>query len=157
DLLDRGPSQFDHRQRFVGTFVWQLPNLAHANPILRHMFGSWQTTGLLSWQSGSPLTILAGKDQSSTGLSQDRAVISGRPYGRAACVTTSTCVSYLNTASFALPAIGGFGNVGKGLLIGPDNFNLDAGFVKPVPVTERVRIQLRIEFFNILNHTHFNN
>jgi hypothetical protein len=157
DLLDRGPSQFDHRHRFVGTYVWQLPMLARAHPILRYTLGNWQTTGLLSLQSGSPVTILAGKDQSSTGLGQERAVISGSPYGNTACVTTATCVSYLNTASFALPAVGGFGNVGKGLLVGPNNFNLDAGFVKTIPVVERLRIQLRLEFFNILNQTHFNN
>jgi hypothetical protein len=158
DLLDRGPSQFDHRQRFVGTFVWRLPPLAHANSFLRYTLGGWQTTGLLSLQSGGPLTILAGKDQSNTGLSQDRAVITGSPYGSTACLIAATCVSYLNTSSFALPAVGGFGNVGKGLLVGPDSINLDAGFVKVIPmIRERVRVQLRVEFFNVFNHTRLSN
>ena len=157
DLLDRGPSQFDHRQRFVGTYVWQLPALTHANSFLKYALGGWQTTGLFSVQSGGPLTIVAGKDQSNTGINQDRAVISGTPYGSAACLTATTCVSYLNTSSFSLPAVGGFGNVGKGLLVGPRLINLDAGFVKILPIRERLQVQLRVEFFNIFNHANFNN
>jgi hypothetical protein len=66
-------------------------------------------------------------------------------------------VNYLNTPSFALPAAGSFGNVGKGLLVGPGLVNLDAGFVKVVPVRERLKLQLRVEFFNILNRANFNN
>lgn len=157
DLLDRGPSQFDYRQRFVGTYVWQLPSLAHANRFLRYSLGGWQTTGLLQMQSGPPLTIVAGKDQSNTGLNQDRAVVVGNPYGSNACLTNATCVSYLNPSSFVLPTVGSFGNVGKGLLTGPGIVNLDAGFVRIVPVRERMEMQLRVEFFNIFNHANFNN
>jgi hypothetical protein len=153
DLLDGGPSQFDHRQRFVGTYVWQLPSLAHANSFLRHTLGEWQITGLFTMQSGAPLT-----DQSQTNINQDRAVITGSPYGSNACLTsTTTCVSFLNPSSFVLPAIGTFGNVGKGLLVGPGLVNLDAGIVKIVPVRERMQLQLRVEFFNIFNHPNFAN
>ena len=53
DLMDRGPSQFDRRQRFVGTYVWQMPFLAHATPLLRYTLGGWQLTGLLTLQSGA--------------------------------------------------------------------------------------------------------
>src|SRR5262249_8405555 len=109
DMLDRGPSDFDIRHRFVGTFVWQLPQLAHANPLLRYVVGGWQASGLITIQSGPPLTILAGKDQSQTGLTRDRAVISGDPYGSGACGNVAPCVNYLNTASFSLPALGDFG------------------------------------------------
>ena len=103
------------------------------------------------------LTILAGTDRSQTGLAQDRAVITGAPYGPGACRSASTCVNDLNTSSFALPAIGSFGNVGKGLLVGPNLIDLDAGFVKSIPVRERFQVQLRVEFFNILNRANFNN
>ncbi|MCU1261029.1 MAG: TonB-dependent receptor plug [Bryobacterales bacterium] len=157
DRLDRGPSQFDHRQRFVTTFVWQLPSLAHANTLLRYALGGWQASGLFQYQTGPPLTIVAGKDQSNTGINQDRAVLVGSPYGSNACTTAVTCVSYLNPSSFVLPAVGSFGNVGKGLLVGPGLVNLDAGVVKIVPVRERVQVQFRIEFFNIFNHANFNN
>jgi hypothetical protein len=80
----------------------------------------------------------------------------GAPYGKA-CNSATTCVNDLNISSFALPAIGSFGNVGKGLLVGPNLINLDAGFVKSIPVRERMQVQLRLEFFNILNRANFNN
>jgi hypothetical protein len=157
DMMDRGPSDFDIRQRFIGTFVWQLPGLTHANAIVRHVVGGWEATGLITLQSGLPLTILAGKDQSQTGLTRDRAVISGTPYGPGACGTTAPCVNYLNTASFALPALGGFGNVGKAMLRGPGLANVDVGFFKTIPVRERLQFQFRAEFFNFFNRANFNN
>jgi hypothetical protein len=62
------PSDFDIRHRFIGTFVWQLPRLAHSNSLLRYVASGWEASGLITIQSGQPLTILAGKDQYQTGL-----------------------------------------------------------------------------------------
>ena len=129
---------------FIGTFVWQLPAMAHANPVVRRVAGGWEAAGLVTLQSGAPLTILAGKDQSQTNL-RDRAVISGVPYGTGACGSAAPCVNYLNTASFALPATGGFGNVGKGLLSGPGLASVDMSFSKMIPVRERLQFQLFVE------------
>lgn len=157
DMMDRGPSDFDVRQRFSGTFVWKLPALGQANSILRQVAGGWEVTGLITVQSGIPLTIQAGKDQSQTGLGRDRAVISGVPYGAGACGSAAPCVNYLNTASFALPAAGGFGNAGKALLRGPGLANVDVGFFKTIRVRERLQLQFRAEFFNSLNRANFNN
>ena len=156
DMMDRGPSLYDRRQRFVGTYVWQIPFPANAHRLLRYTLGGWQLTGLATFQSGSPMTILAGSDRSQTGLSNDRAVITGPAYGGSAC-TSAPCVNYLNVSSFSLPAIGGFGNAGKGVLTGPGLINLDAGFVKGVSVREHVNLQFRVEFFNITNRANFNN
>jgi hypothetical protein len=156
DQMDRGLSDFDTRHRFVGSFVWQLPRLAHSNLLLRHAAGGWEVTGLVSMQSGPPLTILAGKDQSQTNL-RDRAVINGAPYGPGACGSAAPCVDYLNVSSFALPAAGGFGNVGKALLRGPNLINTDAGFSKNFAVRERLQLQMRAEFFNFFNRVNFNN
>src|SRR5207248_10845385 len=107
DGLDRGPSDFDHRQRFVMSYVWQLPVLAKTNPLVRTVAGGWQLSGVFQAQTGAPLTITAGKDVSLTGLNRDRAVITGAPYGPGACGTSVNCVDYLNPASFSLPAAGG--------------------------------------------------
>ncbi len=160
DQMDRGLSDFDAKHRFVGSFVWQLPRMAHANPILRHVAGGWEATGLIALQSGPPLTISAGKDQSQTSL-RDRAVLNGAPngapYGPGACGSAAPCVDYLNVSSFGLPATGAFGNVGKGLLRGPNLMNVDAGFSKNIPLRERVQLQLRGEFFNFFNRANFNN
>ena len=155
DRMDRGPSDFDAKHRFIGTFVWQLPRWG-GNAMVRQIVGGWEVTGLITMQSGPPLTIVAGKDQSQTNL-RDRAVINGSPYGPGACAGAAPCVDYLNINSFSLPAVGDFGNVGKGLLRGPNLMNVDAGFAKNIAVRERLQVQLRGEFFNLLNRANFNN
>ncbi|MGH9972010.1 MAG: TonB-dependent receptor [Pyrinomonadaceae bacterium] len=43
----------------------------------------------------------------------------------------------------------------RAFLNGPTTFNLDSSVLKNIRITERVRIQLRGEFFNVLNHTQF--
>jgi hypothetical protein len=53
--------------------------------------------------------------------------------------------------------VGGFGNVGKGLLRGPNLRKMDAGFSKNIAVRERMQVQLRGEFFNFFNRANFNN
>jgi hypothetical protein len=156
DQMDRGRSDFDRKHRFVGSFVWQLPRLAQASRPLRYIAGGWQATSLITLQSGPPLTITAGQDRSQTGL-RDRAVINGTPYGPGACGSAAPCKNYLVPGSFALPATGDFGNVGKGLLVGNNLISVDAGFVKSIPVRERLQVQLRAEFFNFFNRVNLNN
>jgi hypothetical protein len=156
---DRGPSEFDHTHRFVVSYVWDLPRLSQSNAFVRGIAGGWQLTGILTAQSGGPITVLAGKDQSSTGIGADRAQFTGtEPYGAGACGTTGPCVNYLNPAAFALPAIGTFGNVGKGSLRGPNLVNWDTGLFKEFPlIAERLKLQFRAEFFNTLNRVNLDN
>jgi len=80
------------------------------------------------------------------------------PYGTGACGAAAPCVNYLNPAAFTLPAAGTFGNVGKGSLRGPNLINWDTGIFKEFPLRgERVKLQFRGEFFNVLNRVNFNN
>ena len=46
------PLDFDIRHRFIGTFVWQLPRLAHSNPLLQYVASGWEASGLITIQSG---------------------------------------------------------------------------------------------------------
>jgi hypothetical protein len=64
-------------------------------------------------------------------------------------------VNWLVPSSFAAPALGTFGSLGKGALRGPGLFNTDAGIYKYFPIKERVIIQFRAEFFNIFNRANF--
>ena len=155
---DRGPSDFDHRHVFVSSYVWQAPSLSGMNRVLQAVAGSWEVSGVISAQSGGPLTLYVGKDQSLTGIGKDRAqLIGGQVYKSGPCANTSPCTSFLNATAFALPATGTFGNVGKGAFTGPGFFNWDTGVFKNFSVTDRYRVQFRGEFFNVLNHTRFLN
>jgi hypothetical protein len=55
------------------------------------------------------------------------------------------------------PAFGTFGTMGRNLFRGPNFHNWDFSLVKDTRLSERVRMQIRAEFFNILNHPQFAN
>ncbi len=160
--FDYGPSGFDQTHRLVVSYVWMLPQFSNRNRFTHDVLGNWQWTGIVTAQTGGPFTITAGKDQSQTGLNQDRGVeLPGVPafasnkFG--ACVNRAPCVDYLNPAAFTEPAIGTFGTLGKDSFRGPAFFGWDMGLFKEVPLTERFRLQFRAEFFNVFNTVNFNN
>ncbi|MCG3162990.1 MAG: hypothetical protein JMDDDDMK_04363 [Acidobacteria bacterium] len=155
--LEYGPSRFDRKHRFVASYIWDLPRLQEQHVLLRSVAGGWQATGIYQYQTGLPITVLAGRDQSQTGINQDRAqYLGGNPYGTGGCRPgEAPCVNYLNPAAFGLPALGSAGNAGKGMLRGPTFWTWDMGFLKNIQLTERMRVQLRVEFFNIFNHANF--
>jgi len=156
--MDYGPSNFDRTHRFVGSYVWSLPSFGGKNGLVRKVVDGWKLTGIITAQSGDPLTILAGADQSQTGLGSDRAVQVGSPYGGNACArNTGHCVNYLDPNAFQLPPLGTFGTVRKGSLRGPGYFNWDMAVFKSFPLhSERVQLQVRAEYFNIFNRANFN-
>ena len=154
---ERGPSDFDRRHVLVVSYVWQLPSLPHANRLVRGAIGGWQVSGIVSAMTGLPLTVLAGLDESKTGIGYDRGqLVSPNTYGAGACANVAPCVNYLNPQAFALPAVGTFGNLGKGSLRAPGLFNWDAGVNKIFPIKERLHVQVRAEFFNASNRVNFN-
>jgi hypothetical protein len=155
--LDQGPSDFDYRHVFIVSYVWQLPSLSRMNRLVREIAGGWEISGITSAQTGIPLTILAGKDQSQTAIGMDHGqLVSQNTYASGACAVQAPCVNFLAPSAFALPALGNFGNLAKGSLRGPGLLNFDLGIFKTFPITERWTLQLRAEFFNALNRANFN-
>ncbi|MDE3105581.1 MAG: TonB-dependent receptor [Acidobacteriota bacterium] len=160
--LDYGPSDFNHANVISGSYVWTLPTLKDAPLALRLLANGWQTTGLVQYRTGDPLTVVSGVNNSNTGLGRDRAVVSGPAYGNTACAGLSTpCRGYLLPSSFSVnpsyasnPALG-YGNVQKGSFVGPHYIDWDAAIHRYFAVTERAKVQFRAEYFNVLNHTNF--
>ena len=50
-----------------------------------------------------------------------------------------------------------FGNLGRHILRGPDQQDLDIAVIKTTPLTERVKLIVRWEIFNVLNRPNFAN
>jgi hypothetical protein len=57
--------------------------------------------------------------------------------------------------AFAPNAAGQYGNAGRDIILGPGFWNLDMGLTRQIPITERQKIEVRAEAFNILNHANF--
>jgi hypothetical protein len=62
---------------------------------------------------------------------------------------------YLNASAFAFPATHVEGNAGRNQFEVPGIVNWDASLFKNTAVTERFTAQLRLEAFNLLNHTQY--
>ena len=156
--LERGPSDWDHRHIVSISYLWNIPTVDASNGLARAVLGNWETTGIISGQSGGPFTVFAGRDISETNLRVDRANVTGDPYGGDACAGVgAACKNWLNPASFSLPDPGTFGNATKGEFRGPHYFNFDAGLYKNFPIHDQFHMQFRGEFFNAFNNTEFTN
>ncbi|HXD30507.1 MAG TPA: TonB-dependent receptor [Pyrinomonadaceae bacterium] len=161
---ERGRSNFDVRHRFSGSYTYDLPfgrgksYLSDAGWATTLLSG-WQTTGIITLQSGRPFTValLSDIDNSGTGRSilgfgaNDRPNVVGDPN-----VGSRTTDRWFNTAAFAFPPPGRFGSAGRNILDGPGFNNVNASLVKNTALTERVNLQFRAEAFNLFNHPNFN-
>jgi hypothetical protein len=158
--FDYGPSEFDHKHRFVASYVWQLPSLKNMNSLVRGFLGDWQLSGVVQAQTGRPITVVQGAEISRTGIGQDRGTFTGaNPYASGDCAKVAPCVLYLNKSAFKdtmdPTILNTFGNVGKGSLRYPGSFGWDMGLSKTFSITERLKVQLRGEYFNIFNNVNF--
>jgi hypothetical protein len=154
---NRGVADFDVPHRFVTSYVWSMPRLANHSALIRNVAGGWETTGLLTLQSGQPFSIVSGTDRSFSGLGIDFADLAGNPYLDTSRPRKDLVSQYFNTAAFAPNALGTFGTAPRNLLRGPGLANLDIGLMKNFRLKDRASLQFRAEFFNALNRPNFGN
>jgi hypothetical protein len=147
---DTAVCDFDLRHNFVTSVVYQTPRFANRG--VNELLGHWQLGALLTRHSGFPFTATAGLDNSLTGVGQDRPNVVGSPYLR-----NMTTLFWVAASAFRPNMPGKYGNAGYNCLVGPGFWDLDANLSHVFRVTERQQFQLRFEFFNLLNHTNFNN
>jgi hypothetical protein len=112
--------------------------------------GGWQVSGITSIQSGFPLTVTLPSDNEGVGAGQLE-----RPNQVASSDGPKSVQQWFNTAAFALPAIGTFGNASNGAVRGPGLVNWDFALSKQFPIHEAVNLRFRAQFFNIFNHPSF--
>jgi outer membrane receptor protein involved in Fe transport len=155
--FNRGLSNLDIPHRFVGSFVYELPRFQNGMALLKYVVGGWDVNGIVSLQSGTTFTVISGRDNSFTGVNQDRADLIGNPYLDAGRPNGQLVDRYFNIDAFAFNAIGTYGTAGRNILRGPGDVNLDFGLFKNIPVTERHKVQFRMETFNALNRVNLGN
>jgi hypothetical protein len=153
--LDYGATDFDHRNVISASYVYSVPRFMNAAPAaVRYVVNGWETSGLVQFRSGDPLTVLSSAaNNSGSGQQRDRAVQTGPAYGGSACASPVNCKSYLNPSSFTNNAPGTFGTFVKGALVGPRYIDWDGSINRKFPFNERTYLAFRAEYFNLLNHT----
>ncbi|MDQ6787796.1 MAG: TonB-dependent receptor [Acidobacteriota bacterium] len=151
---ERGLSEFDVRHRFVASFIYELPfgkgkSFLHSG-IASQIFGNFEIAGIFTAQTGRPFTPRVSSDRSNTGQLQDRPNLVGDPH-----LSNPDPQLWFNTAAFAIPAAGTFGNAGRNILTGPGYSNTDLALVKRVKFGEVRNLELRGEVFNLFNRPNF--
>jgi hypothetical protein len=180
-----GRVNYDRQQRFVLNYSYDLPFGNHAQGIERKLINGWNVSGITIAQSGDPLTFIdpgiaqigvsgAGSayGTSTTGVLQGVATAQfcpgmGNGNVKNPGSTKQNLNEYFNPAAFntfackPAPVPFGdataldYGNSGVGIVTGPGQWNWDISVQKTTPITERVRVQFRSDFYNAFNHAQF--
>ncbi len=108
---------------------------------------------IASLQSGRPIPIVTAYDNSGRYYYNQRPNVV--PGVNPIVHNWSPTTGYLNLSAFSQPLDGTFGNLGRNSIYGPGYKNLDFSITKNTQVTEKFGVQLRAEFFNVLNHPNF--
>jgi hypothetical protein len=151
---EKGPA-CDVRHRFSLSAVYELPAIRSAG-WRRTLTRNWRLSTIYQVQSGFPFTISVFGDTANAGAivgeNPIRANYTGQPVFGAG---TRTTAEWFNPASFATPAAYTFGNVGRNTVYGPGTQTMDLALVRSFALAERLRIELRGESFNALNHSNW--
>jgi hypothetical protein len=178
-----GPCDYDLRNLFVGNYLWQLPTPKFGGAFVGTVLGGWAMSGVTTFSSGTPFTVLIGGDSlgeksSGTFNFPDRStapgcsnpVNSGNPnnYLKLNCFTppiapasfAAMCQPAAPSVASAIPntCMNLLGNIGKNSIYGPGITEFDYSLIKDThirKISEAFDVQLRAEFFNIFNHANF--
>jgi hypothetical protein len=176
-----GRAWFNRPNRFVVNYSYDLPFGKSAQGIEGKLIKGWNVSGVTVAQSGDPLTFVdstagvaygTAGDTTSNGFSRAEfcpgmgkgdilthgSVVSRlNDYFNAGVFCTAPLVPYGDpgNAALGIPAATDFGNSGVGPVLGPGQFNWDISLIKNTPITERIRMQFRADFYNAFNHPEF--
>lgn len=183
--LDYARSDVDQTHRFVANGIYDLPfgrgrnYWSSANGIVDRLVGGWTVGGILSWQSRPPFYVASNRATVNQFNAANNPADLLMPFDEfkknVGLYRHSTGIYFINPALLDIttnaagqfvsstikagilgpPKPGSFGNFPINSLNGPQYFNIDASLVKRMPITERVKLELKTTFINVLNHANF--
>ncbi len=152
---DWGPSALNVTSQASISVRYALPFGKGVSGFAGKAIRGWQVNGIATLETGFPFTPLIGSNRSGDGDTRNPDRPSLNPAFSGPILLRSPNQWY-NPNAFILPAAGTFGSLGRGTFIGPGLADLDASLFKTTAVSEKVSLQFRAEFFNVLNHANFN-
>ena len=180
---ERALSDFDARQRFVASYVYQTPAVGRSRfaggPVVSSLLSHWTVGGITSVQTGRPFTVNRSVLQSMTGIQAyidrpDQVSDPTKPgpvmanadptcyktvsQGGRAADATRTAASWFNPCAFSNPNLLGevrFGTAPRNSVTGPGFVDFDVTLMRNQPIAEKDSLQLRADLFNLFNHPNF--
>ena len=169
----RGLSDFDRRNRFVTSGVYELPFFSGASGFKKAAFSGWEADGVLIVQDGLPFTVMDPNGGSAYALASPSA--SATFTAGSSCANASSAGSttarlsnwirasayqpdpFLKLSTRGLSDATAYGNTPRNCIGGPPQNNLDFTLGKTFHFTERQSLRFRTDFFNLFNHPSFAN
>jgi hypothetical protein len=154
-----GRANLDRRHVLNVNYIYELPFYKSQQGAAGKLLGGWQISGITYYFTGLGFTATtAGLDAAGIGI------LSNTPSGfrpNVICDPNSggarTFAQWFNTACFAQVPAGSnaAGNESRNVILGPPTTRFDATLAKSIKFSESKSVQLRLEVFNIFNHTNF--
>jgi hypothetical protein len=161
--LDYGPAATDVRNIVAinGTYILPVGRgeslFSNTGAVTNRLISGWSLSTIASLLSGFPFSPQLGYNPTGSGDSRNPVRPNLNPTFKGALypkgTTSQRATQYFNPAAFSAPAYGTVGNVGRDSLTGPGFADWDLSLLKSTQISERIHLQFRAEFFNILNHT----
>jgi hypothetical protein len=173
--LDKGPAQFDNRQRIAISGVWGVPFFQHTHGVMKEVFDGWAVAPIFTARTGNPYSIYdctnswiyCPRIMESTPIPRNPqkatpVVSSGLPDTYSILNECSDVVNFggcLYNSSYVNPTIGDAdwgpypsSMTQRDAFRSPGDWNMDLGVHKNFKITERVNLEVRGEMFNFFNH-----
>jgi len=180
--LDRGNSTFDIRHRLTLNYIWEMPFFRNGHGLVAAVLGGWQLNGIWAFQSGAHWTPFrggfgrpifeelkpgacssasfdpmncanVGSDYNLDGEANDRPSASANNVH----ATDDQWADgfHLPDNFFSAPCLGCVGNLGRNTFVGPGYWAADTSIFKNFRIADKFQLQVRVEAFNVFNHTTF--
>jgi hypothetical protein len=164
--LEKARSNYDVAHRWITYAIWDLPfgtgrAWLNSKSIFTKILGNWQLAAIQTAETGIPMNFthngrLAGtqtnvylpgalRPDMAPGKTYDDIQLDWDRHGP--CRHVVACAEpWADINAFAIPASFTPGNAGRNIINGPGMFWHQFGLTKNIPVTERIRGMLRVEF-----------
>ncbi len=178
DVLEKKRLNQDVQHVFKGNFVYELPfgpgkRFGNGGGWTSKLLGGWQISGIGQWRTGRPITFISGRGtvnrsaRSGNNTPNTTLTLSQLQAGTGLFAATGTGLPLLvnpawiatdgraSSTIFTHPTAGTFGGLSLTPVDGPGYWNVDTALIKRTRFKERIGVELRLEAFNVFNHTNF--
>ena len=135
------------------TLLYEVPKFK-TNRLLNNAIGGWRLGLLETYESGPAFTVTTASNTTNAFPAGTlRPNLSGDP---SLSADQRSVARWFNTSLFSQPAALTFGNSPRSVLRGASIATTDVTIEKNFSVTEKIKFDVRAEFYNLLNHAIFN-